>query len=105
MGEVCQLLIESECLELPAPFRRQIAEPLDADAAGQATFQGSSDKIGRAFLARFRLVEIKRLFRESIPEGLYPLVLDVRVEQSVSLSRQASQTGWSPLLKVRADAF
>jgi hypothetical protein len=32
------------------------------------------------FLARFRLVEIKRLFRESIQESLYPLVLDVRVE-------------------------
>jgi len=39
--------IESECLELSAPFRRQIAEPLDADAAGQATFYGSFDKIGR----------------------------------------------------------
>jgi hypothetical protein len=26
--------IESEHLELPAPFRRQIAETLDADAAG-----------------------------------------------------------------------
>jgi hypothetical protein len=30
--------IETECLELPAPFGRQIAEPLDADPAGQATF-------------------------------------------------------------------
>jgi len=39
--------IESECLELSAPFRRQIAEPLDADAAGQATLCGSFDKIGR----------------------------------------------------------
>ena len=72
MGEVCQLLIELECLELPAPFRRQIAEPLDAEAAGQATFQGSSDKIGRAFLARFRLVEIKRLFREFDPRRSLP---------------------------------
>jgi hypothetical protein len=35
--------IEPECLELPAPFRRQIAEPLDADAARQATFYGSFD--------------------------------------------------------------
>ena len=34
-------------LELLAPFSRQIAEPLDADAAGQATFYGSFDKIGR----------------------------------------------------------
>jgi hypothetical protein len=30
--------IESERLKLPAPFGRRIAEPLDADAAGQATF-------------------------------------------------------------------
>ena len=30
--------IESERLKLPAPFGRRIAEPLDADAARQATF-------------------------------------------------------------------
>jgi hypothetical protein len=29
-----------------APFSRQIAEPLYADAAGQATFYGCFDKIG-----------------------------------------------------------
>ncbi len=39
--------IESECAELLAPFGRQIAETLDADTAGQATFHGSLDKIGR----------------------------------------------------------
>jgi len=39
--------IESERLELLAPFGRRIAEPLDANAAGQATFYGSFDKIGR----------------------------------------------------------
>ena len=38
--------IESECLELPAPFRRRVAQPLDADAAGQATFHSGFDKIG-----------------------------------------------------------
>ena len=38
--------IESERLKLPAPFNRRIAEPLDADAAGQATFHGCFDKIG-----------------------------------------------------------
>src|SRR5882762_3582228 len=38
--------IESECLKLSAPFSRWIAEPLDADAAGQATFYGCFDKIG-----------------------------------------------------------
>src|ERR1700729_2905068 len=30
--------IKSERLELPTPFGRRIAEPLDADAPGQATF-------------------------------------------------------------------
>src|SRR4029077_4698495 len=35
--------IESERLKLPAPFGRRIAEPLDADAAGQATFYGRFD--------------------------------------------------------------
>ena len=38
--------IESERVKLPAPFGRRIAEPLDADAAGQATFYGRFDKIG-----------------------------------------------------------
>ena len=38
--------IESKRLELSAPFSRQIAEPLDADAAGQATFHGCFDKVG-----------------------------------------------------------
>ena len=38
--------IESERLKLSAPFGRRIAEPLDADAAGQATFYGCFDKIG-----------------------------------------------------------
>jgi hypothetical protein len=39
--------IESERLKLPAPFSRRIAEPLDADATGQATFYGCIDEIGR----------------------------------------------------------
>jgi hypothetical protein len=38
--------IESERLKLSAPFSRRIAEPLDTDAAGQATFYGCFDKIG-----------------------------------------------------------
>ncbi len=38
--------IESERLKLSAPFSRRIAEPLDADAAGQATFYCCFDKIG-----------------------------------------------------------
>ena len=33
-------------LKLSAPFGQRIAEPLDADAAGQATFYGRFDKIG-----------------------------------------------------------
>ena len=45
-GPALQLFrIESERLKLPAPFSRRIAEPLDADAAGQATFHGCLDKI------------------------------------------------------------
>jgi hypothetical protein len=39
--------IESERLKLPAPFGRRIAEPLDADAAGQAAFNCCLDKIWR----------------------------------------------------------
>jgi hypothetical protein len=38
--------IKSERLKLPAPYSRGIAEPLDTDAAGQATFYGCFDKIG-----------------------------------------------------------
>ena len=47
LGPVLQLFrIESERLKLPAPFSRRIAKPLDADAAGQATFYCGFDKIG-----------------------------------------------------------
>ena len=43
-GPVLELFrIESERLKLPAPFGRRIAEPLDANAAGQATFYGRFD--------------------------------------------------------------
>src|ERR1700686_4765901 len=46
-GPALQLFrIESERLKLPAPFGRGISEPLDADAAGEATFYGPFDKIG-----------------------------------------------------------
>ena len=38
---------KSERLKLLAPFSRWIPEPLDADAAGQATFYGCFHKIGR----------------------------------------------------------
>jgi hypothetical protein len=38
--------MEAQGLELPAPFSRRIAEPLDADAARQATFYGCPDKVG-----------------------------------------------------------
>jgi hypothetical protein len=38
--------IEAERLNLSAPFSRRIAKPLDADAAGQATFYGCFDKVG-----------------------------------------------------------
>ena len=38
--------IETEDLELPTPFGRQIAKTFDPNAAGQATFNGRFDKIG-----------------------------------------------------------
>jgi len=38
--------VESERLKLPAPFSRWIAEALDADTAGQATFYGCFNKVG-----------------------------------------------------------
>jgi hypothetical protein len=45
-GRALQLFrIESERLKLPAPFGRLIAEPLDAYAAGEATFYRCFDKI------------------------------------------------------------
>ena len=37
--------IETEDLELPAPFGRQIAKAFDANTAGQATFDDSFDKV------------------------------------------------------------
>ena len=45
-GALTLFRIKSERLKLPAPFGRRIAEPLDADAAGEATFYGRFDKIG-----------------------------------------------------------
>jgi len=46
-GRALQLFrIESERLKLPAPFGRLITEPLDAYAAGEATFYRCFDKIG-----------------------------------------------------------
>jgi len=47
LGPAVQLFpIKSERLKLPAPLSRWIAQSLDADAAGQATFYGCFDKIG-----------------------------------------------------------
>ena len=47
LGPALQLFrIEPERLKLSAPFSRRIAEPLDADAAGQATLYCCFDKIG-----------------------------------------------------------
>jgi hypothetical protein len=48
--------IKSERLELPAPFRWRIAKPFNADAAGQATFYGGSDKMGSEEGERTRTV-------------------------------------------------
>jgi hypothetical protein len=51
------LRIEAESFELLRPFRWWIAEPLDADAAGQPTFYGCLDKIGREEGERDRHVD------------------------------------------------
>ena len=40
------LRIQPQCFELPTPFRRSIAQPLDVDATGQAAFHGSADQLG-----------------------------------------------------------
>jgi hypothetical protein len=45
-GCAAAIPVEAERFKLPAPFSRRIAEPLDANAAGQATFYGCFDKIG-----------------------------------------------------------
>jgi hypothetical protein len=45
-GHLCLFWTKSEGLKLVCPFGWRIAEPLDADAAGEATFYGSLDKIG-----------------------------------------------------------
>jgi hypothetical protein len=47
LGPTLELFrIKSERLELPAPLGRRIAEPFDADAAGQATLYDCFDKVG-----------------------------------------------------------
>jgi hypothetical protein len=47
LGPARQLFrIKSERLKLSAPFSRRIAEPLNAEATGEATFYGCFDKIG-----------------------------------------------------------
>ena len=52
------LRIEPEHLELLAPFGRQIAEAFDANAAGQATFDGRFDNIRRKERERDRHVDL-----------------------------------------------
>jgi hypothetical protein len=41
------LWIESERFELPVPLGGSIAEPLDANASWQTTFDCSTDEFGR----------------------------------------------------------
>ena len=40
------LWVQPERFELPAPFRRRIAKPLDVDASRQTTFDGRADQFG-----------------------------------------------------------
>ena len=67
--------IESERLKLPAPFNRRIAEPLDADAAGQAAFYGSFDEIGGEEGERDGHIDLPNaaiLARAKVFDGGYP---------------------------------
>jgi hypothetical protein len=52
--------VETEDLELLAPFGGQIAETLDADAAGQAAFDGCFDQIRRKESERDGHVDLPR---------------------------------------------
>jgi hypothetical protein len=38
--------IQSKHFELPRPFRRGVAQPLDVDASGQPALDSSADKLG-----------------------------------------------------------
>ena len=40
------LRIQPKRFELPTPFRRSIAQPLDIDASRQAALDGSADQLG-----------------------------------------------------------
>src|ERR1700733_10583522 len=50
--------IKPDCLELLAPFGRRIAEPFDANAAGQAALKGGLDKVGCEEGERDRYVDL-----------------------------------------------
>ena len=61
-SELCpQLLrVQSERLELSAPFGRRIAQSFDPNAAGQAAFDRCPDKIRREERERDRHVDLTR---------------------------------------------
>jgi hypothetical protein len=46
LGRALLLRIQPERFELPTPFRRSIAQPLDIDAPRQAALHGSADQLG-----------------------------------------------------------
>ena len=46
LGRALLVRIQPKRFELPTPFRRRIAQPLDVDAARQAAFHGSADQLG-----------------------------------------------------------
>jgi hypothetical protein len=54
--------IKSKHLKLPTPLSGRIAKPLNADAAGQATFYGRLDKIGSEEGERDRHVDLPNAF-------------------------------------------
>ena len=46
LGRALLLRIQPKRFELPTPFRRSIAQPLDVDASRQATLDGGADQLG-----------------------------------------------------------
>jgi hypothetical protein len=44
--QVALLRIQAKGLELPAPFRWSVTQPLDVDAPGQTALDSGADKLG-----------------------------------------------------------
>ena len=70
--------VESERLELPSPFGRRIAQPLDANTTGQAAFDCGFDKIGSEEGERDRHVDLPNAARAGRRRPGFPVRGDHR---------------------------